>query len=385
MKDKNLVIVAHLKHYVKRGNFYSYEPYVRELAYWAVLFESITIYAEISTKREAFAIAQLPDNIFVQDIGFRSGPGFLNNLIRVVQIPRLFLKMFKVYRHAELIHTRSSGIPTMAINLYNLIWNKPTIEKWATNAPPDKALGLLTGWNYRLLNYSPSNTRVFVYAPVENERFILSFPALFSNQELDQYRSYVGKSKWLDPSREFVCVSRLHKDKNVGLLLDAVKLGIANKELDKDFKVSIVGGGPQEESILKFVIDNGLSDNIHVLGKLPFNSTLKIMAKSHYLIMPGINEGWGKVINEALSVDCIPLVVKGGNAERVMRRMEHPGLLFSNSPSSLVSTIKEAIDTPRERVDSWLKSGSYHNRLLTLESYIKKVEKTYDEITGLRH
>lgn len=385
MVYKELLLVAHLKHFKGIDGVYSYEPYVRELIYWSNLFDRIVLYTEMSTEKPSFALSRLPENIVVHDLGFVGGPGLLNNLKRVFRIPSVVTKLLIAYLKADLIHTRSSGIPTMAINVFNLLWNKPTIEKWATNSPPDPALGLMTALNYKLLVCVPSNTRVLVYAPVDHSRFVLSFPALFSSMELDRNRLMIDDNKWRLSERSYLCVSRLHKDKNVELLLDAVKYGIMSKELSEKFKVHIVGGGPQEYSIRSFVYDNGLEENIQLMGKMSFENTLKMMAESHFLIMPGINEGWGKVINEALSVDCIPLVVKGGNAENVMRRMENPGLLFENTPDSLVSTIKMALSTPMNIVHNWLEKGNRHNSNFTLENYIKVVEKTYDEITSLRH
>ena len=377
---KELLIVAHLKHFKKFDGMYSYEPYVRELVYWAKIFDNIVLYTELTSEIPRFALSRLPENILIRDLHFESGPGIVKNIKRIIKTPLVLLRLFSAYRKAEVIHTRSSGIPTMAINVFNWIWNKPTIEKWATNCPPDRALGRMTDLNFKLLKYVPSNTRVMVYSNVKHHRFILSFPALFSGEELREYRGYSNKNKWGLGERKFICVARLHRDKNVELIFNSILHGVRMGIIEPGFSVTIVGGGPDEQEYRNLVEKYDLSDFITLVGKRSFNDTLRLMSENHFLIMPGINEGWPKVINEALTVDCVPIVVRGGNAEKVMNRMKNPGLLFENTPSSLISVIKEAKDMDQDIIKSWIERGSHYNCQYTLENYAELIKKTYVNI-----
>lgn len=384
MINSRLTIFAFLKHYQIGDRHFSYEPYVRELIYWSEIFEEITLYTEVRKDNPVFSISELPPNILVESLYFRSGGGLKNNLIRILQLPILFFQIVFAYRKSELIHTRSSGFPTMIVNLLNLIFNKPTIEKWATNAPPDKKLGVLTSVNFRLLLLSPSNTRVFAYTEVRSKNFLLAFPALFSLKEIEIFRSYIPKNKWRQSERKFVSVARLHQDKNLDVIFESVRLGKLGNRLTPGFELYIIGDGPLFKEYDDFIIKNGLEGIIFLMGKMTYYDTIKFVSKCNFLIMPGVNEGWPKVINEALIVDTVPIVVSQGNAKVVMDRLDSPGLLFNDNSESLLSTIKLAESLSIEEIIEMLNIGNSKNKNLTLDKYKELIVNTFHDIQGYK-
>lgn len=382
MNNNRLTIFAFLKHYQIGDRYFSYEPYVRELIYWSEIFEKITLYTEVRKDNPVFSISELPPNIIVESLYFRSGGGLKNNLIRILQLPILFFQITLAYRKSELIHTRSSGFPTMIVNLLNIIFNKHTIEKWATNAPPDKKLGVLTSINFRLLLLSRSNTRVFAYTEVKSKNFLLAFPALFSVKEMEIFKSYIPKNKWQKPVRKFVCVARLHEDKNLDIVFESVRLGKWENRLTPGFELHIIGDGPLYEEYDDFINKNGLEGVIFLKGKMTYYDTVKFVSKCNFLIMPGVNEGWPKVINEALIVDTVPIVVSQGNAKIIMDRLDSPGLLFNHNSESLLSTIKLAESLSIKEIIEILNIGHRRNESLTLEKYKELIVNTFHDIQG---
>lgn len=384
MNNKKLTIFAFLKHYRIEGRCFSYEPYVRELIYWSEIFEEITLYTEVRNDKPVFSISELPSNILVKELCFKSGGGYKNNLLRIVQLPVLFFQIFFAYRKSELIHTRSSGFPTMIVNFLNIIYNKPTLEKWATNAPPDKKLGVLTSINFKLLLLSPSKTRVFAYTEVKSNFFLLAFPALFSSSEIEVFRTYIPKEKWGQYKRKFVCVSRLHQDKNLHVVFESILRGKEANRLSADFELFIVGDGPMYNYYKDFIVKHSLEGKIFLIGKLTFYDTINFVANCHFLIMPGVNEGWPKVINEALIVDTLPVVVSKGNAQVVMDRLDSPGLLFTDTPESLLNAIELAETLSIEEVLRLLHIGNSKNRNLTLEKYKELIINTFNDIQGYK-
>jgi glycosyltransferase involved in cell wall biosynthesis len=380
MNKKNILpIIAHLSHFKRNGTWASFEPYVREIEYLASRFQEVHIFTDVVSKPPNFSLKSLPENCKVKKIYLVTGPGILKNITRIFQLPIVFFQILIIYFSYPFFHTRTSGFPTLFINLLNFVFNKPTIEKWATNFPPDKVFGCLWKIYAKLLLKSRSNTKVMVYNKVEHHNFVLSFPALFSKKELVNFKEKVDYDKWRENKNKFVCVARLHEHKNIIFLIHAVKYYVTHFD-KKDFQILIVGDGHLFLEISDFIISNKLEKNIILLGKKPFEEVIEILGKSNFLIMPGINEGWAKVINEALSVRCLPIVVNEGNPKRVMNRMGDPGLLFNNNYESFSNVINSISTISSNKIQQMLDSGEAYNYKITLEKYLDLFIETLDEI-----
>lgn len=78
-----------------------------------------------------------------------------------------------------------------------------------------------------------------------------------------------------------------------------------------NFTITMVGSGPEEMKIKKSVIKKGLSEKFCFLGSIPNEEVRKVM-KAHHIFCFTSNrlEGWGAVVNEAMSCGCCPVVSK---------------------------------------------------------------------------
>lgn len=381
-RPAKIAIVAHLPHYNNNNKWFAFEPYVREIEIWASLFGHVTIFTDVHKKKPSFSLGELPANCIVKPIYLKSGPGLINNLIRLFQLPIVFFQISFVYFKFSIIHTRTSGFPTIYVNLLNLLFNKPTIEKWATNYPPDKSLGILSKVNAWILYYSRSKTKVLVYRDIQKRSFVRFIPALFGNAELLKYQSEIDKIKWIRKANDwiYVCVARLHPDKNLSLLIEGIN-NLVNGRVDfKGFKLQIIGEGPERESLTSKIVEYNLEKNIKLLGAKSYSEVISILQKSNFLIMPGINEGWPKVINEALACECVPIVVRGGNAERVMQFMDNPGLLFNPNPECLSESIENSQRMEMHQLLQMIENGSNSNQKMTLEEFKMKLEGVINEV-----
>jgi glycosyltransferase involved in cell wall biosynthesis len=102
-----------------------------------------------------------------------------------------------------------------------------------------------------------------------------------------------------------VFVGRLISHKNVMLLLRATKL-IASEH--PNFKVGIIGDGPQREELEAFTLSHGLQKNVEFLGFLKdFEEVIGILKSSKLLAFPSLREGFGLVVPEA-NASGIPVV-----------------------------------------------------------------------------
>lgn len=75
-------------------------------------------------------------------------------------------------------------------------------------------------------------------------------------------------------------------------------------------RVDIVGDGPEKEKLINDFKDECQNIDIVMHGALPNSKTLKLLSKSHVLIMPSHFEGLPLVLLEAISGGVVPIVSK---------------------------------------------------------------------------
>lgn len=102
-------------------------------------------------------------------------------------------------------------------------------------------------------------------------------------------------------------VSILWVSRLIGWKHPELPLKVARRLKDKgyQFKLSMIGVGPLEESIKRMIKDNGLEYNIKLLGKMSPEEVRAHMEKSEiFLFTSDRNEGWGAVLNESMNSGC---------------------------------------------------------------------------------
>jgi glycosyltransferase involved in cell wall biosynthesis len=113
--------------------------------------------------------------------------------------------------------------------------------------------------------------------------------------------------KRLEPNTtlRFIFIGQLVKRKGIDNLLKA----LAPFSGDKSWHLSIVGDGVMKQELLDYTRLNALEYNIDFLGNLNNKDAMDLLAYSaDYLILPSRFDGWGAVLNEALSRG-VPVIV----------------------------------------------------------------------------
>jgi len=96
---------------------------------------------------------------------------------------------------------------------------------------------------------------------------------------------------------DLIFVGRLIKEKNVDVLIKAVKL---IKEEMPDVSCFIIGDGPERKRLEKLICDFDVEDNIKLLGFLEIHDdVISFMKSSKVFILPSTREGFGIVTLEA--------------------------------------------------------------------------------------
>lgn len=87
-----------------------------------------------------------------------------------------------------------------------------------------------------------------------------------------------------------------------------LQLALLLRSSDVDFSIDMIGVGPEYQTISSKIQAEGLQNRVHLLGSMPNSQVLKAM-KSHHIFCftSDKNEGWGAVLNEAMSSGCCPV------------------------------------------------------------------------------
>ncbi|MDM1722265.1 glycosyltransferase family 4 protein [Acinetobacter towneri] len=152
-------------------------------------------------------------------------------------------------------------------------------------------------------------------------------------------------------------VGRMLKWKNVDLL---IKVLARLKNEGKDFKLTLVGDGPERERLQKLA-DKLLGDQYYTIQNfIPAAEVPILMAKHEIYVLPSnAYEGWGAVINEAMSVGCAVVASDKTGAGAAMIEHGLNGMLFkSGSVDSLYECLNELINIKSLRDDLGMRARS---------------------------
>ena len=97
-----------------------------------------------------------------------------------------------------------------------------------------------------------------------------------------------------------------------------------------DAMLTLVGYGPEEER-LKHLANKILTPNCYrFMPPLPMQQILELMKQHHVYVLPSnASEGWGAVVNEAMSAGCAVIASFATGSARTMIRHGENGLLFA--------------------------------------------------------
>lgn len=85
----------------------------------------------------------------------------------------------------------------------------------------------------------------------------------------------------------------------------AIRVAIKLKEMGYSFLLNIIGDGEMRETLVSLIQQNGLSDCVILLGFMPQEKVRECMEESDvFLFTSDFEEGWGAVLNEAMSSGC---------------------------------------------------------------------------------
>lgn len=87
-----------------------------------------------------------------------------------------------------------------------------------------------------------------------------------------------------------------------------LQLALQLRNVGTNFSIDMIGVGPEYDNIATAINDMGLQEYVHLLGSMPNNKVMEAM-RTHdiFCFTSDKNEGWGAVLNEAMSSGCCPV------------------------------------------------------------------------------
>lgn len=163
-----------------------------------------------------------------------------------------------------------------------------------------------------------------------------------------------------------------------------IKLAFELKKRGYNFHINMIGTGERFESIQKLILKLKVTDCVTLLGSMPNKEVINYMLKSNlFLFTSDRKEGWGAVLNEAMSCGCAVVASNTIGAVPFLIENNKNGLVFkSGSLSSLMhqteSLLKEKVlreDLSRNAyltmTNEWSPKKAADNFILLAKSILK--------------
>ena len=108
-----------------------------------------------------------------------------------------------------------------------------------------------------------------------------------------------------------------------------ILIGKRLKENRIDFSMNIIGAGCMEHSLKCLIEENGLENEIHLLGSMSPKEVRSYMELSEiFLFTSDRNEGWGAVLNESMNCGCAVVASHAIGSVPFLLKSSYNGLVF---------------------------------------------------------
>jgi glycosyltransferase involved in cell wall biosynthesis len=301
-------IITHVIHGKESGNYFGYEPYVREMNLWIKNVSEVIIVAPLDSSYKS----QIQEFYQHDNISFIMVPSFDVSSIKrtfnsLLVIPSIVWKIYQTMKRADHIHLRCPGnIGLLGCLVQILFPSKPKTAKYAGNWDPKAKQPL----SYRFQKWILTNTfltknmQVLVYG--EWETSTKNIKPFFTASYFEKDKIEV-KPRKLEGKISFLFVGTLSNGKQP---LYAIQL--VEKLYKKGFnlQLTLYGEGIERGMLEKYILENKLENIIFLKGNQNQETVKKAYIENHFVVLPSLSEGWPKVVAEGMFWGCLPIASK---------------------------------------------------------------------------
>jgi len=211
------------------------------------------------------------------------------------------------------------------------------------------------------------------------------------NVDKDKVKELKQKYQILKDDPTIVFVGRLAKEKNIAFLIENHKEVIKH---NKDAKLLIIGDGPDMEEYKKLVEKLKLTDNVILVGKVPYDQMPCYYHLADIFVTASTTETQGLTVIEAMAAGITPVCIRDESFITVVVDGLN-GRIFNNK-NEYIKIIKELINKPdiltqlsrQARLNAEAYSSKYYaERVLDVYSVAQRKKKGFfktmiDNLTG---
>ena len=111
-----------------------------------------------------------------------------------------------------------------------------------------------------------------------------------------------------------------------------------------------MAGSPDEDFMARMKAINLWPDEVNLLGHLPQDQLARRMSRSHVLVLPSMQDGFGMVLSQAMACGCVPVASSHTGAWDAFED-ERSGLVFpAGDADALTDQIQRLADRPEWRL-----------------------------------
>jgi glycosyltransferase involved in cell wall biosynthesis len=196
-------------------------------------------------------------------------------------------------------------------------------------------------------------------------------------EEVDTAASALGIAR----ESVVLCVGRLSREKGHKDLLEAVAL-LAERQDLPEFRVVVVGEGPELESLQRAAKTLGVAERVILAGHRP--DVRPYYAMASVLALPSHSEGSPNVVLEAMAAGIPVVATRVGGVPEIMEH-ERTGLIVpSRDPAAMADGIERLLRDPLLRTRLGTAGRERVSRDFTPEAYRRSLVGFYEEVVASR-
>ena len=177
--------------------------------------------------------------------------------------------------------------------------------------------------------------------------------------DADRFRRAVPLSRWQDGARNVLFVGRFEERKGLIHLLRAIR--VLRREGRDDVRLLVVGGGPQEREIRRYVMTRHLQ-GIEFLGRVTDDEKAQLFRTADVFVSPATGrESFGIVLLEAMAAGT-PIVCSDIHGYKGVVKRGEQGLLVPPGDKVALAEAIARMDRPPAVFVSTSAVGAYGSR-----------------------
>ena len=198
-------------------------------------------------------------------------------------------------------------------------------------------------------------------------------PSFTEDEYLEEKKLAVEKK--LSFPVNLIFVGNFNKAKGVDQVIE-----IARRLSDKsfDFRLTLVGGGPEKSRLEEIVKNNSLGDRVYFTGWQPITALNRFYRKAHLFLFPSKSEGWPKVFSEAMAHGVVPIA---SNIASIPEILAESGAGLAIPPEDINAYVDAVINFTQDET-AWKQASLNGLKAagdFTYESYLSAVKNMFQK------